>query len=215
MDPIYHSTEKIDKEVKSTLKITVENNYGAKILATEEKAINHKKYVFSQDYYGNKSWKGVNITIKTQNTKGTVSPEDVSVLQYQLTKDHIVDAVKKGTYTYNEDVPEQNKTGANALDITVDGRQVLNEEKVQSITVSDEDFNSIDQSKTDGVQQVKATITYLDGSQSDVMVNVTIRPNVPTGLSDYGFAIPSVLLIFGTLMAFVGFVNFIRNKSYD
>ncbi len=208
MNPIYHYTEKVAQEVNSKLIIDVKNDYGAKILATEAKEIKHKKYVFSQDYYGNKSWKGVNITIKTQNTKGTVSPEDVSALQYQLTKDQIIDAVKKGTYTYKSDVPEQNKTGNNALHTSVDGKQILNDEKVQSITVTDEDFDKIDQSKTDGVQQVKATITYLDGSKSDVMVNVNLSPNIPTGLSDTGYFMPILLLSFGLMASLISLVIF-------
>lgn len=216
MDPIYHYTEKVVQEVTSTLRISVENDYGAKVLATDEKEIKHTKYVFSQDYYGNKAWKAVNITIKNQNTKGIVAPEDVSAMQYQLTKDQIIDAVKKGTYTYNSDVPEQNKTGNNALHTSIDGKQKLNEEKVQSITVTDEDFDKIDQSKTDGVQQVKATITYLDGSKSDVMVNVTLSPNIPTGLRDIGYFMPILLLSFGLMASLISLVIF-RKKilNYD
>lgn len=208
MDPIYHYTEKVVQEVTSILKISVENDYGAKVLATDEKEIKHTKYVFSQDYYGNKAWKAVNITIKNQNTKGTVSPEDVSALQYQLTKDQIIDAVKKGTYTYNSDVPEQNKTGINALHTSVDGKQILNEDKVQSITVTDEDFAKIDQGNTSSVQQVKATITYLDGSKSDVMVNVTLSPNIPTGLRDTGYFMPILLLSFGLMASLISLVIF-------
>lgn len=217
MDPIYHYTEKVAQEVKSKLIIAVENHYGDKILATEEKEIKHKKYVFSQDYYGNKSWVGVNITIKNQNTKGTVTPKERETFKdIDLTKEEIIEAVKDGEFSYNSDVPEQNKSGDNALHMEVEGKSLLNPKKVKPFTITDEDYNKIDFSKI-GEQEVPVTITYLDNSKSTVNVKIKIKENVPTGLTNDNKNSSKILLFVGFVGIVVSAFNFRKKflKNYE
>lgn len=217
MDPIYHYTEKVSQEVRSKLIIAVENDYGDKILATEEKEIRHKKYVFRQDYYGNKSWVGVNIKIKNQNTKGTVTPKEKETFKdIALTKEEIYKAVEDGEFSYNSDVPEQNKSGSNALHRLVDGKNLLNPEKVKEYNISDKDYKNIDFSKL-GDQKVPVTITYLDNSKSNVDVTIKITENVPTGLSNENNNSSKILLFVGFVGIVVSVINFKKKilKNYE
>lgn len=217
MDPIYHYTEKVFQKVISKLIIAVENDYGDKILATEEKEIRHKKYVFRQDYYGNKSWVGVNITIKTQNTKGTVTPKEKETFKdIALTKEEIHKAVEEGEFSYNSDVPEQNKSGDNALHRLVDGKNLLNPDKVREFNISDEDYKELDFSKI-GEQEVPVTITYLDNSKSTVNVKIKIKENVPTGLTNDNKNSSKILLFVGFVGIVVSAFNFRKKflKNYE
>lgn len=217
MDPIYHYTEKVAQKVSSKLIIAVENNYGDKILATEEKEIRHKKYVFSQDYYGNKSWVGVNITIKNQNTKGTVTPKEKETFKdIALTKEEIIEAVEDGEFSYNSDVPKQNKSGANALHREVEGKNLLNSEKVNGFSISDADYKELDFSKI-GDQEVPVTITYLDNSKSTVKVKIKIKENVPTGLTNDNKNSSKILLFVGFVGIVVSAFNFRKKflKNYE
>lgn len=216
MDPIYHYTEKVAQKVESKLIISVENNYGDKLLATEEKEIKHKKYVFSQDYYGNKSWVGVNITVKNQNTKGTVTPKEKETLRnVALSKEKIYEAVKDGEFTYHESVPEQNKSGDNALHRLVEGKNLLNPKKVKNFAISDADYKKIDFSKL-GDQEVPVTITYLDNSKSTVKVKIKIKGNVPTGLTNDNNS-SKIILFVGFIGIVVSIINFWKKslRNYE
>lgn len=208
----------VDYEVWADFSISASKELGNNILASPDKKLTRKAYLLISDTVGNTNWAGLNITIKTQNTKGNVAPEEVSTSQnVSLSKDQIIEAVKKGEFTYNSDVPKQNKMTEgplkNALHKVVDGKNVLNPDKVKSFEITDEDYNNIDFGQT-GQQEVPVTITYLDNSQSTVNVKIKIEENVPTGLSDSGYLLPSIFLVFGTLASLVSLVNFRKNK-YD
>ena len=190
----------------------VDNSFGDKILASANQELVREGVLFAGDIYNNYSWWKLRYTIKTQNTKGIVSPEEVSTSKdVKLSKDEIIEGVRKGTYSYNDEVPEKNKSGENALDIEVDGKNILNPQKVKSFTITDQDYEKIDFSKT-GQQEVPVTITYLDNSTSLVNVKINISENVPTGLSDYGYSTSSILLLCGILLTFLSLVNYRKNR---
>ncbi|MFQ9997827.1 MAG: hypothetical protein ACLRVH_01745, partial [Anaerococcus obesiensis] len=142
------------------LKLEVDNGFGDKILKNEDKKIVKKIYMLSSDVDENKSWSAIRYTIKTQNSKGEVIPQEIKTrTDEKLSKKKIIEAVKKGEFTYNEDVPQQNKTGQNALDMKVDGKNVLNPDNIKNLEVKDQDYKKINLSK-ENKKEVPVTITY-------------------------------------------------------
>lgn len=206
------------KKVEATFEIKVNDTYGDKILKNESKELKHRKYLFSQDIMGNKSWSGLNIKIKTQNTKGEVTPKEKETLRYvALTKEEIYEAVKNGEFVYNDGVPDKNKIGGNALHRVVEGKNLLDPSKVKEFNIRDEDYKKLDFSKL-GDQEVPVTITYLDNSKSTVKVKIKIKENVPTGIiDDNNKQIPKILLFLGFVGVFVSAINFRKKflKNYE
>lgn len=204
------------KELKVPFQMKVDKSFGDDILNTPEKQLVRETTFFANDIYGNTSWYGIRYTIKNQNTKGTVTPKEKETLRYvALTKEEIYEAVKNGEFSYNSDVPKQNKSGANALHREVEGKNLLNPEKVKDFNISDEDYKNIDFSKL-GYQKVPVTITYLDNSESTVKVKIKIEENVPTGLTNDKN--PSKILLFvGFVGIVVSVINFKKKilKNYD
>lgn len=204
------------KELKVPFQMKVDKSFGDDILNTPEKQLVRETTFFANDIYGNTSWYGIRYTIKNQNTKGTVTPKEKETLRYvALSKEEIYKAVEDGEFTYNEGVPEQNKSGSNALHRLVEGKNLLNPEKVKDFNISDEDYKNIDFSKL-GYQKVPVTITYLDNSKSNVDVTIKITENVPTGLTNDKN--PSKILLFvGFVGIVVSVINFKKKilKNYD
>lgn len=199
------------------LKLEVDNGIGDKILKNEDKKIVKKIYMLSSDVDENKSWSAIRYTIKTQNSKGEVIPQEIKArTDEKLSKKKIIEAVKKGEFTYNEDVPQQNKTGENALNMKVDGKNVLNPDKIKNLEVKDEDYKKINLSK-ENKKEVPVTITYLDNSKSNVNVKIKIKENVPTGIIDDNYQMPKILLLVGIIGIFVSVINFRKKflKNYE
>ena len=185
------------KELKVPFQMKVDKSFGDDILNTPEKQLVRETTFFANDIYGNTSWYGIRYTIKNQNTKGTVTPKEKETLRYvALTKEEIYEAVKNGEFVYNDGVPDQNKSGKNALHREVEGENLLNPEKVKKFNISDEDYKKLDFSKL-GYQEVPVTITYLDNSKSTVNVKIKIKENVPTGIIDNNYQMPKNLLLVG------------------
>lgn len=199
------------------LKLEVDNGLGDKILKSEDKKIVKKIYMLSSDVDENKSWSAIRYTIKTQNSKGEVIPEEIKTrTDEKLSKKKIIEAVKKGEFTYKEDVPQQNKTGQNALDMKVDGKNVLNPDKIKNIEVKDEDYKKINLSK-ENKKEVPVTITYLDNSKSTVNVRVNSNQEVLTGIVDFSNNFTKIILALGILGVFVSVINFWKKslRNYE
>lgn len=205
------------KELKVPFQMKVDKSFGDDILNTPEKQLVRETTFFANDIYGNTSWYGIRYTIKNQNTKGTVTPKEKETLRYvALTKEEIYEAVKNGEFVYNDGVPDQNKSGKNALHREVEGENLLNPEKVKKFNISDEDYKKLDFSKL-GYQEVPVTITYLDNSKSTVNVKIKIKENVPTGIIDNNYQMPKILLLVGFIGVFVSVINFRKKflKNYE
>lgn len=203
-------------ELKVPFQMKVDDSFGNDILKTQKKELVRETTFFANDIYGNASWWGIRYTIKNQNTKGTVTPKEKETLRYvALSKEEIYKAVEDGEFTYNEGVPEQNKSGSNALHRLVDGKNLLNPEKVKDFNISDEYYKNIDFSKL-GYQKVPVTITYLDNSKSNVDVTIKITENVPTGLTNDKNS-SKILLFVGFVGIVVSVINFKKKilKNYD
>lgn len=199
------------------LKLEVDNGLGDKILKSEDKKIVKKIYMLSSDVNENKSWSAIRYTIKTQNSKGEVIPEEIKArTDEKLSKKKIIEAVKKGEFSYNEDVPQQNKTGQNALDMKVDGKNVLNPDKIKNLEVKDEDYKKINLSK-ENKKEVPVTITYLDNSKSTVNVRVNSNQEVLTGIVDFSNNFTKIILALGILGVFVSIINFWKKslRNYE
>lgn len=204
-------------ELEVPFQMKVDNFFRNDILKTQKKELVRETTFFAKDIYGNTSWWGIRYKIKNQNTKGTVTPKEKETLRYvALSKDEIYKAVKDGEFTYNEGVPKQNKSGNNALHREVEGKNLLNPDKVKEFNISDEDYNNIDFSKL-GDQEVPVTITYLDNSKSTVKVKIKIKENVPTGIIDNNYQMPKILLLVGFIGVFVSVINFRKKflKNYE
>lgn len=205
------------KELKVPFQMKVDKSFGDDILNTPEKQLVRETTFFANDIYGNTSWYGIRYTIKNQNTKGTVTPKEKETLRYvALTKEEIYEAVKNGEFVYNDGVPDQNKSGKNALHREVECENLLNPEKVKKFNISDEDYKKLDFSKL-GYQEVPVTITYLDNSKSTVNVKIKIKENVPTGIIDNNYQMPKILLLVGFIGVFVSVINFRKKflKNYE
>ncbi|KWZ94643.1 hypothetical protein HMPREF3224_01300 [Anaerococcus hydrogenalis] len=206
------------KKLKVPFQMKVDNSFGDAILDTTEKQLKRETTFFANDIYGNASWWGIRYTIKNQNTKGIVTPKEKETLRYvALTKEEIYEAVKNGKFTYNDGVPDQNKSGDNALHRVVDGENLLNPDKVKKFNISDEDYKKLDFLKL-GEQEVPVTITYLDNSKSTVNVKIKIKKNVPTGIiDDNNQQMPKILLFLGVVGVFVSVINFRKKflKNYE
>lgn len=199
------------------LKLQVYNGFGDKILKSEDKKIVKKIYMLSSDVDENKSWSAIRYTIKTQNSKGEVIPEEIKTrTDEKLSKKKIIEAVKKGEFAYNEDVPQQNKTGQNALDMKVDGKNVLNPDKIKNLEVKDEDYKKINLSK-ENEKEVPVTITYLDNSKSTVNVRVNSNQAVFTGIVDFSNNFTKIILALGIFGVFVSIINFWKKslRNYE
>lgn len=204
-------------ELKVPFQMKVDDSFGNDILKTQKKELVRETTFFANDIYGYASWYGIRYTIKNQNTKGTVTPKEKETLRYvALSKKEIYEAVKDGEFTYNEGVTEQNKSGSNALHRLVDGKNLLNPEKVKEYNISDKDYKNIDFSKL-GDQKVPVTITYLDNSKSNVDVTIKITENVPTGLSNENNNSSKILLFVGFVGIVVSAFNFRKKflKNYE
>lgn len=199
------------------LKLEVDNGFGDKILKNEDKKIVKKIYMLSSDVDENKSWSAIRYTIKTQNSKGEVIPQEIKTrTDEKLSKKKIIEAVKKGEFTYNEDVPQQNKTGQNALDMKVDGKNVLNPDKIKNLEVKDQDYKKINLSK-ENKKEVPVTITYLDNSKSTVNVRVNSNQEVLTGIVDFSNNFTKIILALGIFGVFVSIINFWKKslRNYE
>lgn len=199
------------------LKLEVDNGFGDKILKNEDKKIVKKIYMLSSDVDENKSWSAIRYTIKTQNSKGEVIPKEIKTrTDEKLSKKKIIEAVKKGEFTYNEDVPQQNKTGQNALDMKVDGKNVLNPDKIKNLEVKDQDYKKINLSK-ENKKEVPVTITYLDNSKSTVNVRVNSNQEVLTGIVDFSNNFTKIILALGIFGVFVSIINFWKKslRNYE
>lgn len=204
-------------ELEVPFQMKVDDSFGNDILKTQKKELVRETTFFAKDIYGNTSWFGIRYTIKTQNTKGTVTPKEKETFKdIALTKEEIYEAVKNGEFAYNESVPKQNKSGDNALHREVEGKNLLNPDKVKEFNISDEDYKKIDFSKL-GEQEVPVTITYLDNSKSTVNVKIKIKDNVPTGIIDNNYQMPKILLFVGAIGVFVSVINFKKKilKNYE
>ena len=206
---------------KITLNMVVNQGLGDDIPKTYPKELVKETILFASDKEGNFKWRGIRYKIKNQNTKGTVLPNEKETFKdVPLTKEEIIEAVKNGIFTYNTDgpdkVPDQNKTGDNALHREVGGKDLLNPDKVKEFSISDEDYEKLDFSKlsteTEPYQEVPVTITYLDNSKSTVNVKINIKENVPTGLSDSGYFFLILLLGFGLVAGAFGLLNFRKER---
>lgn len=204
-------------ELEVPFQMKVDNSFGNDILETQKKELVRETTFFAKDIYGNTSWFGIRYTIQNQNTKGTVTPKEKETLRYvALTKEEIYEAVKNGEFVYNDGVPDQNKSGKNALHREVEGENLLNPAKVKEFNISDEDYKKIDFSKL-GKQEVPVTITYLDNSKSPVNVKIKIKKNVPTGLRSDNNNSSKILLFVGFVGIVVSLINFRKKflKNYE
>lgn len=205
------------KELKVPFQMKVDNSFGNDILKTQKKELVRETTFLAKDIFGNTSWFGLRYTIKNQNIKGTVTPKEKETLRYvALSKEEIIEAVKDGEFSYNSDVPKQNKSGDNALHRLVDGKNLLNPDKVREFNISDEDYKKLDFSKI-GEQEVPVTITYLDNSKSTVNVKIKIKENVPTGLTNDNKNSSKILLFVGFVGIVVSAFNFRKKflKNYE
>ena len=153
-------------------------------------------------------WFAVRYTIKNQNTKGFVTPEEKETIKNEkLSKEDILDAVANGNFTYNSGVPHVNQwKKENALDILTGGKRILNPAKAK-LSIKDEDYNKIDFSRT-GQQEVPVTIKYFDNSESVVNVKINIKEVVQTGLREQTHHTQKILLTLGLIGIFVCAINF-------
>lgn len=205
------------KELKVPFQMKVDNSFGNDILKTQKKELVRETTFLAKDIFGNTSWWGIRYTIKNQNTKGTVTPKEKETFKdIALTKEEIIEAVEDGEFSYNSDVPKQNKIGANALHREVEGKNLLNSEKVNGFSISDADYKELDFSKI-GDQEVPVTITYLDNSKSTVKVKIKIKENVPTGLTNDNKNSSKILLFVGFVGIVVSAFNFRKKflKNYE
>lgn len=205
------------KELKVPFQMKVDNSFGNDILKTQKKELVRETTFLAKDIFGNTSWWGIRYTIKNQNTKGTVTPKEKETFKdIALTKEEIYKAVEDGEFSYNSDVPKQNKSGANALHREVEGKNLLNSEKVNGFSISDADYKELDFSKI-GDQEVPVTITYLDNSKSTVKVKIKIKENVPTGLTNDNKNSSKILLFVGFVGIVVSAFNFRKKflKNYE
>lgn len=195
------------KELKVPIKMKVDKSFGDDILRSPNKQLERETILFANDKFGNANWLGIRYTIRNQNTKGNVSPKEKETFKnVYLSKEEIYDAVRNGEFTYNNGVPRQNKSGDNALHRQVNGKNLLNPDKVKEFNISDEDYKKIDFSRI-GQQIVPVTITYLDNSKSEVKVKINIKENVPTGLNEQTKHTPKILLALGTIGILVSVLN--------
>ena len=184
----------------------VNREFGDKILTSPEKLLKREAIVYQKNTDGNK-WFGVKYTIKNQNAKGIVSPQVKETIKNEkLSKEDILDAVKNGNFSYNNEVPYNNKKGANALNIYTGGKSILNPAKAK-LSMKDEDYNKIDFSRT-GQQEVPVTIRYFDNSESVVNVKINIKEVVPTGFREQTHHTQKILLSLGLIGIFVCAINF-------
>ena len=205
------------RNLVTDLKIEVDNRLGDKILKNEDKKLVKKIYMLSRDVDENKSWSVLRYTIKTQNSKGEVIPQEIKInTDENLSKKKIIEAVKNGEFTYNEDVPQQNKAGQNALDMKVDGKNILNPDKIKNLEVKDEDYKKINLFKGNK-KEVPVTITYLDNSKSMVNVRVNANQQVLTGIVDFSNNFTKIILVLGIVGVFVSIINFLKKslRNYE
>lgn len=205
------------KELKVPFQMKVDNSFGNDILKTQKKELVRETTFLAKDIFGNTSWWGIRYTIKNQNTKGTVTPKEKETFKdIALTKEEIYKAVEDGEFSYNSDVPKQNKSGDNALHREVDGKNLLNSKKVNGFSISDADYKKLDFSKLKD-QEVPVTITYLDNSKSTVNVKIKIKENVPTGLTNDNKNSSKILLFVGFVGIVVSAFNFRKKflKNYE
>lgn len=217
-DVIIKNSRKVKtRELEVYLEMRVDNSFGDDILKSPEKKLVRETTLFCNDTINNPDWRCIRYTIQNQNKKGEVTPKEKETLRYAaLKKEEIYEAVKDGEFSYNSDVPEQNKSGENALHRVVKGENLLNPDKVKEFNISDEDYKKLDFSKL-GEQEVPVTITYLDNSKSTVNVKIKIKENVPTGIIDNNYRMPKILLLAGVIGVFVSVINFRKKflKNYE
>lgn len=195
------------KEAETTLRITAEKE-------TRGGESNFKKYLYVQDADGNSSWIGINVKVKEQKEKGTFIPKD-----FALFKDDIYryiwaldDLDRYSTFIYNSDVPEQNRTGENAIHEIINGKQILRDGKYFYYSPDDQDINKLDRTVNE-VQHLKAKIKYFDNSVSEVTINVRFISDVQTGMKDSGYKNLKTFLVI-PLVGILLSIILIRKKNY-
>lgn len=195
------------KELEVSFQMRVDNSFGDDILQSPTKQLERETMLFVNDKFGNANWFGIRYTIRNQNTKGNVKPQEKETFKnVDLSKEEIYDAVRNGEFTYRYGVPEQNQSGENALHREVNGKNLLNPDKVKKFEITDEDYKKIDFSRI-GQQEVPVTITYLDNSKSEVKVKINIKENVPTGLNEQTKHTQKIILALGTIGILVSVLN--------
>ena len=195
------------KELEVSFQMRVDNSFGDDILQSPTKQLERETMLFVNDKFGNANWFGIRYTIRNQNTKGNVKPQEKETFKnVDLSKEEIYDAVKNGEFTYRDSVKPQNKSGQNALHREVNGKNLLNPDKVKKFEITDEDYKKIDFSRI-GQQEVPVTITYLDNSKSEVKVKINIKENVPTGLNEQTKHTQKIILALGTIGILVSVLN--------
>ena len=191
-------------EVEATLKIIAKD----KTLGRES---NFKKYLYVQDADGNSSWIGINVKVKEQKDKGTVIPKDATFFSVDWRTRLITPIVQHGVFTYKSDIPEQNKTGDNAIHEIKNGKQVL--KGYRDIDCNDQDVNKLDETNVDEIQHVRVKIEYNDNSISEVTVNIKFKADVPTGIMDSGYKNLKTFLVI-PLVGILLSIILIRKKNY-
>lgn len=195
------------KELGVPIKMKVDKSFGDVILQSKKTQLERETILFVNDTVGNGDWFGIRYTIRNQNTKGNVKPQEKETFKnVDLSKEEIYDAVRNGEFTYRYGVPRQNKSGDNALHRQVNGKNLLNPDKVKKFEITDEDYKKIDFSRI-GQQVVPVTITYLDNSKSEVKVKINIKENVPTGLNEQTKHTQKIILALGTIGILVSVLN--------
>ena len=195
------------KELEVSFQMRVDNSFGDDILQSPTKQLERETMLFVNDKFGNANWFGIRYTSRNQNTKGNVKPQEKETFKnVDLSKEEIYDAVKNGEFTYRDSVKPQNKSGQNALHREVNGKNLLNPDKVKKFEITDEDYKKIDFSRI-GQQEVPVTITYLDNSKSEVKVKINIKENVPTGLNEQTKHTQKIILALGTIGILLSVLN--------
>lgn len=174
---------------------------------------NFRKYLYVQDADGNSSWIGINVKVKEQKDKGTVNNiRDVTSFKDDDLKRYrycIYDAVNYATFTYNSDVPEQNRTGDNAIPVEKDGKLKF---EYGTLYIAEEEIDNLDRS-LDEVQQVRALIIYKDRSSSKIHINVKFISDVQAVIIDSGYKNLKTFLVIPLVGISLSIILF-RKKNY-
>lgn len=171
---------------------------------------NFKKYLYIQDADGNTSWIGINVKVKEQKDKGTVRLSGLTLFKDDsnyVAIDNAIDSACRGyaTFTYNSDVPEQNRTGANGIRKNENGKMFIDHNNYSLTSYVD--------TSSDEAQQIGIKYRLKDGSLLIGYINVKIIPHVRAGIIDSGYKNLKIFLVIPLVGILLSIILF-RKKKY-
>lgn len=195
------------------LSLTVSKDYGE--ISEEAGQDISGGNILAMDNKGNKTWVPVEIKIKNQNAKGIPNPKGIEIKQFdKINDEQIFDAIKKGSYKYEEEVPPINKNlEVQKVNPNIGGKEyVLDETKFINFKIKE--GYKLDTSVVKE-HEVHVIVTYFDGSTDEVIVKVNVTSDVPTGILDRGYGIPALIIGISALLVGIIVIKLKRNAHID